>query len=51
MESELYEKRNTRKWHQMSDEEKHQEIEMMRRSSHFKLLPLLFLQQRLKQII
>lgn len=51
MDNELLEKLSTRKWHQMSDEEKRQEIEMLRSNSHFKLLPLLFLQQKLKQII
>ncbi len=51
MDNEFYEKQTTRKWHQMSDEEKRKEIEMLRRSSHFKLLPLLLLQQKLKQLI
>jgi len=51
MDTELYEKQPIRKWHQMSDEEKRQQLEMICRGQHSKLLPLLLLQQKLKQII
>ena len=51
MNDELYEKKSIRKWHQMSYAEKCKEIEMLRDSRHFKLLPLLLMQQRLKEII
>lgn len=51
MDHELVERITARKWQQMSTDEKLQEIEMIRKSRYAKLLPLLFLQQRLKQII
>ena len=48
---ELYGKQPTRKWHQLTQEEKRRELEMLCESGHYKILALLHLQQKLKQII
>lgn len=51
MNHELTEKTSTRKWQQMSVEERHQEIEMLSKSRYAKLLTIIMLQKRLKEII
>lgn len=51
MTDELYEKKPSRKWHQMTAEEKNREIEMLRKSRHYNLLAMIIMQQKLKQII
>lgn len=48
---ESIEKTSTRKWHQMSQEERHQELEMLKQSRYYKLFTLVMLQKKLNEII
>ena len=52
MDNEWYEKKPIRKWHQMSDVEKRQELEMISRN-HISIskVGILLLQQKLQKII
>ncbi|MDG5470045.1 hypothetical protein P9J64_17150 [Deltaproteobacteria bacterium IMCC39524] len=50
MDNEWYEKKPIRKWHQMSDVERRQELEMISRSQLSKVA-ILLLQQGLQKII
>lgn len=51
MDNESLEKTRTRKWQQMSVEERRQEIEMLSKSGYSNLLSIIMLQQKLKDII
>ncbi len=51
IEHELIEKKNVRKWQQMSDQEKQQEIEMLKKSRYFKLFSIIMLQKKLNETI
>jgi len=51
MDHELLEKTRPRKWQQMSIEERRQELEMLSKSGYSKLLSIIILQQKLKEII
>ena len=51
MEHELIEKETTRKWQNMTDEEKRQEIEMLQNSRYYKLFSIIMLHKRLNEII
>jgi hypothetical protein len=51
MDHELLEKTRTRKWQQMSIEERRQELEMISKSDYSKLLSIIMLQQKLKELI
>lgn len=51
MDHELTENTSRRKWQQMSTEERRQEIEMLSKSRYAKLLSIIMLQQKLKEII
>jgi len=51
MDHELLEKTRTRKWQQMSIEERRQELEMLGKSDYSNLLSIVMLQQKLKELI
>jgi hypothetical protein len=51
MDHELLEKRRSRKWEQMSIDERREELEMISKSGYSKLLSIIILQQKLKKII
>ena len=51
MDHELLEKTRTRKWQQMSIEERRQELEMLSKSGYSNLLSIIMLQQKLKDLI
>lgn len=51
MDYELLEKTRPRKWQQMSIEERRRELEMLSKSGYSKLLSIIILQQKLKEII
>ncbi len=51
MDYEIFEKEKTRKWHQMSAEERRKELEMLSKSGYSKLLSLIMLQQKLNKYI
>lgn len=51
MDYEVIEKRTTRKWDQMTAEERRQELELLRKSGDSKLFSIIMLQKKLKKII
>ena len=51
MDHELLEKTRTRKWQQLSIEERRQELEMLSKSGYSNLLSIIMLQKKLKELI
>ena len=51
MDHEFLEKTRTRKWKQMSIDERRQELEMLSNSGYSNLISIIMLQQKLKEII
>ena len=51
MDYEVIEKRTTRKWDQMTAEERRRELEILSNSGYSKLFSIIMLQKKLKEII